>query len=98
MHLHLIVIAHLARATKGFLSKAPQPMESAEMKKIIIGTIAAATVIAAASTASAQNRMERNWTEMRATHAMHQSWESPSRRNAQSYGNNIRFEASDRVK
>jgi uncharacterized protein involved in exopolysaccharide biosynthesis len=66
------------------------------MKKIILGTIAAATVIAAAGTASAQNRIERNWTEMRTPASMSQSWDS--RRNAQSYGNNIRFEASDRVK
>lgn len=66
------------------------------MKKIILGTIAAATVIAAAGTASAQNRIERNSTEMRTPTSMQQSWDS--RRNAQSYGNNIRFERADSVK
>jgi Ni/Co efflux regulator RcnB len=69
------------------------------MKKILFGTIAAATVVASFSAASAQNRMDRNWSEMRTQQwTMQQSWDSPSRRNAQSYGYNIRFEASDRVK
>lgn len=68
------------------------------MKKIMFGTIAAATVVASVSAASAQNRVDRNWMEVRTTSSMQQSWDSPSRRNAQSYGNNIRFEASDRVK
>jgi Ni/Co efflux regulator RcnB len=69
------------------------------MNKIVFGALAAATVIASVTAASAQNRMDRNWSEVRTQQwTMQQSWDSPSRRNAQSYGNNIRFEASDRVK
>ena len=65
------------------------------MKKIIFGTIAAATVIASVSAASAQNRMERNWSEMRGTAAMDSSWEQPSRRKGVSYGYNMRFDRAD---
>lgn len=67
------------------------------MKKIVFGAIAAAALAATATAASAQNRVERYSTEMRTQHAMTQSWEHPSRRNAQSYGNNIRFERADVV-
>lgn len=67
------------------------------MKKIIFGTIAAATVVASMTAASAQNRTDRNWHEMRTHSSMEQSWETPSRRKGVSYGNNIRFERSDSV-
>ncbi len=36
------------------------------MKKIILGTLAAAAVIASANVASAQTRMERNWFDLSA--------------------------------
>ena len=32
-----------------------------EMKKVIFGTLAAATLVASVTTASAQTRVERNW-------------------------------------
>lgn len=67
------------------------------MKKIIFGTIAAATVIAAASTASAQNRIDRNWTEMRTSPTAESSYEQPARRKGVSYGYNLRFERADSV-
>jgi hypothetical protein len=67
------------------------------MKNIILGTIAAAAVIASVSGASAQNRMERNGSEMRGTAAMDSSWEQPSRRKGVSYGYNLRFERADSV-
>lgn len=66
------------------------------MKKIVFGTIAAAAVIASATAASAQNRMDRNW-EMRMQGSMEQSWQQPSRRHSNSYGYNHRFERSDSV-
>jgi ABC-type branched-subunit amino acid transport system substrate-binding protein len=67
------------------------------MKKIIFGTIAAATVIASATAASAQNRTERNWMEMRTQNSIQQSWEQPTRRRGVSYGYNLRFERADQV-
>jgi hypothetical protein len=65
------------------------------VKTIILGTLAAATVVASLSAASAQNRMNHNWTEVRAQASMEQSWES--RRKGISYGYNVRFERSDAV-
>ena len=56
------------------------------MKKIIFGTIAAATVIAAATAASAQNRIDRNWTEMRTSPTAESSYEQPARRAKQDGG------------
>jgi hypothetical protein len=67
------------------------------MKNLILGTIAATAVLATATAASAQMRNDRTWSEMRTPAQMAQAWEQPSRRNAQSYGNNIRFERSDSV-
>jgi hypothetical protein len=66
----------------------------AKMKKIIFGTIAAAAVIASVSAASAQNRMDRNWSEIRAT-SMESTYEQPARRKGISYGYNLRFERAD---
>lgn len=63
------------------------------MKKIIFGTIAAATVIASATAASAQNRVERSWEMRNAT--MESSYDQPARRKGVSYGYNLRFEAAD---
>ena len=65
------------------------------MKKIIFGTIAAATVIASVSAASAQNRMDRSWSEMRTQTSMDSSYDQPTRRKGVSYGYNLRFEAAD---
>jgi hypothetical protein len=79
----------------GWLFKTPN-QRRAEMKKIILGTLAAATVIASATAASAQNRMDRKW-DMRMQTSASQTYDSPSRRNANSYGYNLRFEAADRV-
>jgi hypothetical protein len=63
------------------------------MKKIIFGTIAAATVIASATAASAQTRVDRNW-EM-STQTMDSSWDQPARRKGVSYGYNLRFDRAD---
>ena len=65
-----------------------------QMNKIIFGTIAAATVIASVSAASAQNRMDRNWSEISTT-SMESTYEQPARRNGISYGYNLRFERAD---
>jgi hypothetical protein len=65
------------------------------MKKIIFGTIAAATVIASVSAASAQNRMDRNWSEIRTNTTMDSTYEQPARRKGVSYGYNLRFERAD---
>ena len=67
------------------------------MKKIIFGTIAAATVIAAATAASATPNTSRNWSEMRAATTMESTVESPSRRRGIYYGYNLRFERADSV-
>lgn len=67
------------------------------MKKIIFGTIAAATVIASATAASAQNRIDRNWSELRTSPTVESSYEQPARRKGVSYGYNLRFERADQV-
>jgi hypothetical protein len=81
---------------EGFPFRDPN-QRRAEMKKFIFGTIATAAVIASVSAASAQNRLDRNWTEMRAASTMESSLEQPARRKGISYGYNLRFERADQV-
>lgn len=50
------------------------------MKKLILGTIAAATIIGSAGIASAQVRNERNWFDLSAnTTNQGQNWQNPNR-------------------
>lgn len=56
------------------------------MKKIIFGTLAAATLVASVSTASAQMRGERNWLELNAVDG------------GASYGYNQNIESFDSAK
>lgn len=58
------------------------------MKKLILGTITAATVIASATAASAQTRMERNWFD----------WSAPSAQQDRSIQDPNRNFAPDSVK
>jgi hypothetical protein len=93
MHARKIKTRASGGGAHGFSSQGDENQRRAEMKKIVFGALATAAVIASVSSASAQNRMDRNWQEISAN--VESSYEQPARRKGISYGNNLRFERAD---